>query len=404
MGGVLACVSSARGKLLHTFTSTGEFTISSVKHKASFGASAPRDGAAQWTVSGSLTAQSVPAAWLAIDKLLEDATVRSAQLDASALTYCDVSGAAVILSLQQRLADRGGKLDLVGLPQNLQPILALFEPKDVLVAKTTAEPVHLPEQTGRAVMSVWDDICSQIEFLGEACKALFLSLLAPHTIRWRDALLHMEKVGVNAIPIGSLVGFLVGLIIALTATIPMKQFGAEIFVANLVGISMIRELGPLMGAILLAGRSGSAFAAEIGTMKVNDEVSALNTMGLDPMRFLVVPRLIAGIAMMPFLTILLTTASIIGGAVVFLVWIGYPLTVYIAQLQQQVVMMDIFTGLIKAFTFGIIVSGVGCMRGLQTKTGASAVGESTTSAVVTTIVLIVIASGIFTYLFAVLGI
>jgi phospholipid/cholesterol/gamma-HCH transport system permease protein len=308
------------------------------------------------------------------------------------------------MELQHRIIKGGGKIELTGLSEEIQKILALFKPEDLELKIPKAEPGHLPEQTGRAAHALWSDLVSQVRFLGELAVALSSLALTPWKIRWRDTFLQMEKVGFDAVPIATLVGFLVGLIIALTAAIPMREFGAEVFVANLVGLAILRELGPLMGAILLAGRSGSAFAAEIGTMKVNDEINALNTMGLDPMRFLVVPRVIAGVAMMPFLTVLVNFAGLMGGLIVCTLWLGFPVSVYVNQLTGQISVMDIVGGLVKAFVFGIIVSGVGCMRGLQTKSGAAAVGESTTSSVVTTIVLIVIASGIFTYLYAVLDI
>jgi len=355
-------------------------------------------------VSGRLNANTAGDAWRAMEALFAKGPLKAARVDATAIEYCDVSGAAVLLAMQKRIQDAGGRCEFVGVGEELKPILALFSPADLVVTRPKSEPTHLPEQAGMAVSELWDDLRSQAEFLGELTVALFHAICAPWKIRWRDTFLQMEKVGFDAVPIGTLVGFLVGLIIALTAAIPMREFGAEVFVANLVGLAIMRELGPLMGAILLAGRSGSAFAAEIGTMKVNDELNALNTMGLNPMRFLVVPRVLAGVAMMPFLTVLVNFAGLMGGLLVFVFWLGFPVTVYVNQLTSQIQVMDIVGGLIKAFVFGIIVSGVGCMRGLQTKNGAAAVGESTTNSVVTTIVMIVIASGIFTYLYAVLGI
>ena len=161
---------------------------------------------------------------------------------------------------------------------------------------------------------------------------------------------------------------------AFQAAIPMRQFGAEIFVANLIGLSMLRELGPLMTAIILAGRSGSAFAAELGTMKVNEEIDALTTMGIDPVHFLVVPRVISAVLMTPLLALFSDLLGLIGGAVVLLS-LGFPLITYINQVLSAVAFGDLLGGLVKSFVFGILVAGIGCLRGLQTKTGASAVGE-----------------------------
>jgi phospholipid/cholesterol/gamma-HCH transport system permease protein len=185
--------------------------------------------------------------------------------------------------------------------------------------------------------------------------------------------------------------------------VPMHQFGAEIYVADLVALSMLRELGPLMTAIILAGRSGSAFAAELGTMKVNEEINALTTMGLDPVRFLVVTRVLAAVMMMPLLTVFSNLMGLVGGAVVFLSF-DFPLVTYVQQVRGAVDLGDLLGGLAKAFVFGILVAAIGCLRGLQTKTGASAVGLSTTRAVVSGIVLIVLADGVFSVVFYYLGI
>ncbi|MCC5877130.1 MAG: ABC transporter permease [Candidatus Sumerlaeia bacterium] len=247
------------------------------------------------------------------------------------------------------------------------------------------------------------DLKDQVAFIGELTWYLVAAMKNPRKLRWRDALRTAETAGVDALPIVVLIGFLIGLIMAFQAAIPMRQFGTEIFVANLVALSMLRELGPLMTAIVLAGRSGSAFAAELGTMKVNEEIAALNTMGLEPVRFLVVPRVIAAVFMVPFLTVFAMLAGLLGGLVVFLS-MGLPTVVYINQVTDQIVLMDPVGGLIKAMVFGLLVAGVGCLRGLQTRTGASAVGESTTRSVVSAIVLIAVTDGIFAVLFYCLGI
>ncbi len=208
----------------------------------------------------------------------------------------------------------------------------------------------------------------------------------------------------DALPIVALVSFLMGLILAFQSSIPLKQFGAaEIFIGTLVSLSMIRELGPLMTTILLAGRTGSAFAADLGTMKINEEIDALNTMGLDPVRFLAVTRIIAAVAMTPLLTLFSDFMGVIGGAVVFRSF-GYSLVTYWNQVQASVDMSDLLGGLFKSFAFGILVASVGCLRGFQTKTGASAVGASTTRAVVSGIILIVAADGVFSIIYYVLGI
>jgi len=227
--------------------------------------------------------------------------------------------------------------------------------------------------------------------------------LHPRHVRWRDAWVIAERAGVDAIPIIGLIGFLLGLIMAFQSAIPMRQFGAEIYVANLIGLSMLRELGPLLTAIILAGRSGSAFAAEIGTMKVKEEVDALVTMGLEPVRFLVVPRVVAAVAVTPVLAVFSNFFGLVGGAVVMRS-LGFPLVTYVHQIQSAVVPRDMLGGLSKSLVFGLVVAAIGCLRGLQTRTGASAVGDSTTSAVVSGLVLITIVDGLFAVVFYYLGI
>ena len=252
-------------------------------------------------------------------------------------------------------------------------------------------------------MDVWRDTRTLISFVGELTAALAHAALHPRGVRWRDALRVAESAGVNALPIVALVSFLMGLIMAFQAAVPLRQFGAELFVANLIALSMLRELGPLMTAIILAGRSGSAFAAELGTMKVREEIDALKTMGLDPVRFLVVTRVVAAVAMTPLLTIFADLLGLIGGAVVMLS-LGFPLITYFNQIQYAVTYGSLLGGLLKAFVFGILVAAIGCLRGLHTGTGATAVGESTTSAVVSGIILIAITDGIFSVVYYYLGV
>ena len=217
-------------------------------------------------------------------------------------------------------------------------------------------------------------------------------------MRWKDIMGVADRAGIGAIPIITLVGFLLGLILAFQSAVQLRRFGAEIFLAAGLGISMFRELGPLMAAILLTARSGSAFAAEIGTMKVNEEVDALTTMGLEPVSFLIVPRVVAAVLVVPTLAMLTTLAALVGGAIVW-VSLEFPLASYSRRIVEAVTLTDLLGGIFKAFVFGIVVAAVGCMRGLQTGKGAGAVGESATSAVVSGIVLIAILDGIFAVLF-----
>ncbi|MDK2973014.1 MAG: phospholipid/cholesterol/gamma-HCH transport system permease protein [Candidatus Sumerlaeota bacterium] len=361
-------------------------------------------GGVRLQLGGRLTAQSITGVWNVVEEALRGTVPERVVIDGSEVTYCDTAGLGILMEVRSRVEPAGGTVDVAAWPENLRPMLDLFD------AASFREPVHprveharLPEEVGRGVVQLYRDLVVQLTYVGELTAALGAALLRPHTIRWRDALRTAETAGVNALPIVVLIGFLLGLIMAFQSAIPMKQFGAEIFVANLVSLSMLRELGPLMTAIVLAGRSGSAFAAEIGTMKVNEEVNALVTMGLKPVNFLVVPRVLAAVVMTPLLTLFTCLAGLLGGIVVMLS-LGFPFVTAYNQMVNSTDAVDLLGGLVKAFFFGILVAGVGCMRGLETKTGASAVGDSTTRAVVSSIVLIAIADGIFSVVYYFLGV
>ena len=252
-------------------------------------------------------------------------------------------------------------------------------------------------------MAMLRDLGKQVTFIGEMVTALGSALLRPREIRWSDAIRVAEEAGVNALPIISLMGFLIGLILAFQSATQLRIVGAEVFVADLVAVSVIRELGPLMTAILLAGRSGAAFAAEIGTMKVNEEVDALTTMGLRPMRFLVVPRILAGFLMAPLLTIYFDLVALVGAAVVVGSF-GHGLVTFTHHVHNALTLTMFACGMIKTFAFGLIIAGVGCQRGLDTGTGAVAVGLSTTRSVVAGILLTILADGVFAGIYFGLGI
>jgi phospholipid/cholesterol/gamma-HCH transport system permease protein len=214
---------------------------------------------------------------------------------------------------------------------------------------------------------------------------------------------HLDEIGLRAFPLTLLLGFLIGLILAYQSSIPLKRFGAEIFVPNLVGISLLRELGPLLAGVVLAGRTGSAFAAELGTMTVNEEVNALRIMGIDPMVMLVLPRILAGILVMPVLTLLMNLAGLAGMTVV-METLGFPWTAVSNQLQQWLKLGDLMGGLFKSCCFGLVIAAIGCRAGLAAGLGPRAVGDAATAAVVGGIVAIVAMDGVFAILFFRLGI
>jgi phospholipid/cholesterol/gamma-HCH transport system permease protein len=250
---------------------------------------------------------------------------------------------------------------------------------------------------------LWLGIRAMIAFVGESTLLLGQALLHPGQVRWKDVVLSCINVGVESLFIIALIGFLMGLIMSFQSAISLQRFGGEIFVPNMLGLVMFREMGPLVTSILLAARSGSAFAAEIGTMKINEELDALTTMGLSPMRFLVVPKLLATMMVIPLMTMFFNLASLVGGAVVMLS-LGYPLVTFTSRVFSYLSLTDFWGGMAKALVFSFLVAGVGCLRGMQTRSGASAVGLSTTSAVVSGIILIAFADGLFAMAFYYIGI
>ncbi|HEY7216824.1 MAG TPA: MlaE family lipid ABC transporter permease subunit [Candidatus Binatia bacterium] len=366
-------------------------------------AEGPRDGVFKLTLAGRLDSNTTGGIWRQATTRVSGAKAANVIVDASGIDYCDGAGIALFIHLRRLQNKTGGSLQIDGLRAEFADLLG--DQSAGISVERAGEDVRggLAEEIGEATVEVWRDIQTLISFVGELAVGLAYAAIHPRSVRWRDALRVAEAAGVNALPIVALVSFLMGLIMAFQAAIPLRQFGAQIFIANLIGLSMLRELGPLMTAIILAGRSGSAFAAELGTMKVREEIDALRTMGLDPVRFLIVTRVVAAVCMMPLLTIFADLVGLMGGSVVMLS-LGFPLITYFHQIQYAVSYGSLVGGLLKAFVFGILVAGIGCLRGLQTKSGATSVGESTTSAVVSGIILIAITDGIFSVVYYFLGV
>jgi len=358
------------------------------------------DGHARVVLRGRLDARTAATCWNRLEQALRVSKLEQLEVDASGLIFCDGAGLALLRYLSMGLMTLGATVSMRGLEPGLEQIFRGFTPEDY---EAFRPPVRvkchpLPEEVGNAVRQAASDLREQVEFLGSIMGKMLPTLLDRKQMRWPEVRRVFELAGANAVPIVSLVSVLVGLIIAFESAQPLAQFGAQIFVVNMIGLVMVRELGPLLAAILLAGRSGSAFAAEIGTMKVNEELDALQTLGLDPIRFLVIQRITAAILLTPLLTFYATFLGVLGGVLVAL-GLGFPLPLIFHQLSSSLRLSDIGLGVAKGVVFGAIVSAVGCMRGLQTQEGPSAVGVSTTRAVVTSIVLIIIADAVFSVLF-----
>lgn len=259
------------------------------------------------------------------------------------------------------------------------------------------------EIIGKTVADSFHTLGESFEYLGRLTCLIWKRVFHPRTQPLRDFADIFCRVGANAVPITSVIGFLLGLILAFESAVPLHMMGAEVYVADLIGIAIFRELAVLVAAIVMAGRTASAYAAEIGTMVVNDEISAMRSMGIDPMGYLVLPRVIASACALPLLSIFAGLAGLVGGYLVLGIY-GYTLPVFLEHLFTFTKLKDLFGSLFKAFVFGLLIGGVGCHRGLRTSGGANAVGASTTAAVVSAILIFAIADGIFAVVFRALRI
>jgi len=300
----------------------------------------------------------------------------------------------------------GVDIEVEGLSNSMLNFWSKFSDFPVILPKehTLVNPfLQYFSSIGEKATFILYDYLHFFEFFGELIRKIFGSFLKPKKIRWEDFPMLFLKNGVNALPIVSLILLLIGIISGYQGAIQLKQFGADIYIADLIGISITRELGPLMTAILIAGRSGSAFAAELGTMKVSEEIDALKSMGFDPFKFLVIPRILSVTFSIPLLTMFGNLAGVIGGLISGLSILDITSVGYFTELQLAVGLDDIFSGLIKSVIFGFLVAAIGCFRGLQVKGGAEGVGAATTISVVSGIFAIIIADTLFTFIFDTIG-
>ena len=350
-------------------------------------------------ISGRLTAASVAVSARHILDPIRRANIRNVTIDGSQITYCDGAGIGLIGEIRRTASLAGGLLQFRGFPQDLQTLIDLSALPDPSAPHLRPPPAPgLVTQIGISAAGVLDDLRALVAFLGELVAAIAWSIAHPARLRWRDLWPIAEKVGVNAVPVLSLMGLLMGVILAFQAAVPMERYGARDAVPAVVAIAVLRELGPLITAVLLAGRSGSAFAAEIGTMKITDELSALESMGIQPVRFLAVPRVIAAMAVTPLLCVVCNGMAILGGYIV-MSGFGYTGLRYAKAIVSASDLSDLLGGVAKTVVFALLVAGAGCLRGMRTASGPGAVGDSTTRAVVAGIVLVLIADGIFGVLF-----
>jgi len=339
-------------------------------------------------------------------QLVDDAPkIRGITFDSRELGRWDATLLVGLAALLKDARERELDVDLHGLPAGAQRLLQLAgtvgEPEG---ARRVGARHGFVKRAGLSALKAVESGVAVVAFLGELCFSMLRLLRGRAVFDGRDLMLFIQQAGASALPIVSLIAFLVGVIFAFVGVKQLEQFGAGIFVADLVAIAMVREMAAIMTGIILAGRSGAAFAAQLGTMKVNEEIDALRTLGISAMDYLVLPRVIALILMMPLLTAYAALLGIVGGALVSLLMMDLSLVQYVEQTRNAVDVAAVLGGLLKAVVFGIVIAISGCQRGMACGGSAMAVGQATTSAVVMAVLLIVITASILTVIYTVFGI
>ena len=338
----------------------------------------------------------------ALDELRSGA-VRHVAFASDRITAWDSGLVTFVLKLLGEVAALGVAADRAGLPDGVQRLVALAEAVPERQTGRTGERPPWLARIGASTIATATALATELTFLGESLLALAALLRGRARFRVSDLFLVIQDSGPRALGIVTLISFLIGLILAFVGAVQLQQFGASIFVANLVAIAMTREIGCIMTAIVMSGRTGAAFAAQLGTMNTNQEIDALSTLGISPMEFLVLPRMLALIGMMPLLTVYSDLVGILGGAVVGIGMLGLGPIQYLEQTRDAVHVSDFLIGIAKSAVFGVVVALAGCLRGMQSGRSAAAVGLAATSAVVTSIVLLIVLDGMFAVILNVLG-
>ena len=329
------------------------------------------------------------------------------ELDVSGVTGIDSTGAWLLHRTLKRLRAEGLETRIVNASETVAEMLEQMEAND------TPHPAPPPAENGfiRVIRHVGEtseeifwEVIDGVAFLGLVMSTFVGSLLHPSRLRLTPLVFHMEKVGLNALPIVGLISFLIGVVLAYQGATQLQRFGAEVFVVDLIGVSILREIGILLTAIVVAGRSGSAFTAQIGSMKVNEEVDAMRTLGLDPIQVLVIPRMLALVLMLPLLAFFSDIMGLLGGGLMAWSVLDVSPGQFIERLNSSIGLWTFWVGIIKAPVFGMLIALVGCYEGLQVANSAESVGTRTTRSVVESIFLVMIVDAVFSIFFAYIGI
>ncbi|MGL5837968.1 MAG: MlaE family lipid ABC transporter permease subunit [Sphingorhabdus sp.] len=335
-----------------------------------------------------------------IDKRLRSLSPTVSQIDLSTIDHIDTVGAWLIHRTARELG-----ADIVGADSDAQRLIAsVGGADDNRVAKPRLSAIaRVLHEVGEAVIDITRTLFQFVGFIGQCAKALGVLILHPGRLRFHSIVQHFDTVGVRALGIVGLMSFLIGIVIAQQGAVQLRQFGAEVFTVNLIGRLTFRELGILMTAIMVAGRSGSAFAAQIGTMKITEEVDAMRTIGVVPVEALVMPRVLATVIMMPLLGIYASLVAVIGGGLFCWLTLEMPPATFIERIREVTPITDFYVGMVKAPVFGAIIALAGCFQGMRVEGNSEEVGRKTTAAVVQAIFLVIVLDAFFAVFFTEIG-
>ena len=362
--------------------------------------SEPNNGEFVIHLKGSIDLENSASILAQLHLLVKNKSPASLVIDLENVTYFDDFGTLVLIELKNAMTERAGRFQIVDHKGRAKDILDLvnFDTFEECAITERKRSENIVVQLGDETLTQADNFRFLVSFLGSVCLAFIHVCFNPKSLRVNDTIAYMEKTGVNALPIVGLISFLLGLVIAFMSSLQLRQFGANIYVASLVALAMVSELGPIMTAIVVAGRSGSAFAAEIGTMKISEEIDALVTMGIDPTLFIVIPRIIASVIVIPLLTLFSDLFAIAGGMVVGVFMLDLTVNSYINQTLKTLTLFEVSWGMMKSVVFAFLIVWIGGLRGFRTRGGADAVGNAATSAVVSSVFLIILFDSIFAVL------
>jgi len=353
-------------------------------------------------LEGELLMRDASAIWRSLRSATDRANGALA-IDVSKATAIDGGIVSLLVALRSDLSARGVRADIVGAPDRLRPLFELYEADAPPRRPHKRRPESAIAQIGGATVAFAREARAVVAFFGQMVVAVVGLVRQPRSGHWKEIPPLMEKTGADAVPIVVLINFLVGFVMAYQSAKQLKMFGANIFVADLVGISVTRELAPLMTAIIVCGRSGAAFAAEIGSMKVSEEIDALRTLGLRPFSWLVVPRVLALLVVLPALTVLADFVGVLGGIFVGITSLDLTFQGYVVETQKSVELWDVQHGLLKSVAFALAIALIACQQGFAASGGAEGVGKRTTATVVTSLFVIVVIDALFTVVFRAFG-